>query len=531
MKTKLLLARNQGFPWFSKNGVHAKGYIFSPQGELFSNEKMPLFFSEIESFSDFRKRVAQANGSFSVVIEKAGHMYAANDYLRTFPLFFVRKKEELWLSDCAEKLKPALVQPATDEVSAAEFLATAFVSADKTLIRGINQIQAGEAICFAAQKVFRYFYFRYSVSACVQQPYLALKENAKEIFWAAARRFVQSLGGRTVAIPLSGGFDSRLIAAMLKLLNYKKVFCFTYGRKNNAEIPISKRVAQKLGFQWHFVEYNESLIHGYLADPLFLDYFGYAANHVSMFFMQDFFAVKFLKEKQLVPPDTVFAPGHSGDFLGGSQLVKNQIGQTAEPKEIVQQILKIKYTLNPVESQYYPLFAEKIRQTIDNSATKAFSVFEDWDMKEKLAKFIFNSACVFSFFEYEYRFPLLDKELLLFFRALPFEYKWHKQLYDEVLRYDFFEPLGINFSRELQPSPLKSQFQNLKNGLKTLLPASLVSFFQQEANNSFYPIFYKEITEKMRQDMRKNRKIIQNQHTKNYNAFIVQWYLWQIGGQ
>ncbi len=84
-------------------------------------------------------------------------------------------------------------------------------------------------------------------------------------------------------------------------------------------------VADSLGFQWIPVVYTEKMVEGYMQDDAFYDYVRYTSNWVSMFFMQEYFAIRYLKEQQLIPEDSVFIPGHSADFFAGSQFLKHGI--------------------------------------------------------------------------------------------------------------------------------------------------------------------------------------------------------------
>jgi asparagine synthase (glutamine-hydrolysing) len=98
------------------------------------------------------------------------------------------------------------------------------------------------------------------------------------------------------------------------------------------------------------VEYNREKIHNYLSDKTFAEYYPYASRATSMFFMQEYFAVKHLKENKLIPDDSVFIPGHSGDFLGGSQLNKYNISENESIESLSAKILKDKFSLVPAQS-------------------------------------------------------------------------------------------------------------------------------------------------------------------------------------
>ena len=72
------------------------------------------------------------------------------------------------------------------------------------------------------------------------------------------KKSIKEVNGKTVIIPLSAGLDSRLIASGLKHFNYKNVKCFSYGLKNNYEAKMSKKISEKLGYEWAFVEINHT---------------------------------------------------------------------------------------------------------------------------------------------------------------------------------------------------------------------------------------------------------------------------------
>jgi len=87
-----------------------------------------------------------------------------------------------------------------------------------------------------------------------------------------------------------------------------------------------------------------------------------------------------------------------------------------------------------------------------------------------LSKFIANSSHIYNYFGYKHVLYFWDKQLVSFYRDLPFNYKLGKKLYDEVLINEFFNKFSLNFQSEIQPSKRDIIFQNIKNYIKTLLP-------------------------------------------------------------
>lgn len=525
MKHKLILCNQNGFKWINRGNLWCKGYIYDLNEQFYSGEELARYFSDIQSFSDFEERVSYANGSFSVIYKNDEDLFLGCDIIRSFPLFYRRTDDALNISDNAYELLAGDGSDTLNKLASVEFLATGYVTGNETLIEGIFQVQAGEIINFREQEIKNKFYYSYRTPVINDSEYDELKTEGIRVINNAFQRFIAGLKGRTVTLPLSGGFDSRLIAIMLKKYEYENVVCFTYGRKDNPEINISQKVAEILGFKWIYVEYTDQLISGFIKDQDFMSYYPYAANLVSMFFMQEYFAVKYLKNKNLIPSDSIFTPGHSGDFLGGSQLFKHgNLGLFENIWDLTNRIYKVKYChVRPGSSD-----REKIMQRIQKSLEEKFtgnvdlsySIHEDWDFKEKLSKFNFNSLTTYTYFGYEFRFPLWDKEIVNFFKTLPLHTKINKFLYDDILCNELFEAYGLNFEHELQPSETELKRQRIKNQIKYFLPDFLNRLFMKR----YDWIYYKEITAILENDMAQKGKKIRI-HDNFYNSLIIQWYL------
>jgi asparagine synthase (glutamine-hydrolysing) len=129
-----------------------------------------------------------------------------------------------------------------------------------------------------------------------------------------------------------------------------------------------------------------------------------------MVYLQEYFAVKYLKENNLIPKDSVFLPGHSGDYLGGSYT--NRTAKVAHQKDVLAVFLENNYYFfkqkTSLEKQ---IIRDKIKDLLleypdTNNISEQYNPFvEDWDIKEKLSKFIFRSSFVFTFFGYEHIYP------------------------------------------------------------------------------------------------------------------------------
>ncbi|MDP4189460.1 MAG: asparagine synthase-related protein, partial [Bacteroidota bacterium] len=464
---------NNGFHWFTQNNIRAKGYLFDAEGKYYCDDGLTEYFFDVKDNESLQIKLEQANGLFTAFVQIEDAVYLACDPTRTFPLFYCLKDKEFYVSDSIESLMGITGLKDPDPLSQLEFRSTAFVAGRETLIKGIYQVQAGEMVCLRKYKAEQSFYHTYTTSFTVDSTKEVFTKKFEELLDDVFGRLIASLGGRTIVLPLSGGYDSRLIAVMLKKYDVRNVICFTYGRRDNPEMEISSKTACILGYPWYFVEYTPELIRDFIQDDCFQEYFRYSAQYSSMFYMQEYFAVKYLTEHSLIPKDAVFVPGHSGDFLGGSHL-DGKLKPHSSAKKLVNEIFNRNFILSGLSGKEKQMLKAKIWNPVKEEGSEkkllTYSLYENWDLKERQAKFIINSSNVYYYFGHQVRLPLWDTGLVNFFNILPYELKLYKRFYNRVLEESYFKPFHVHFENEFQPAPLQIKLQVLKNYLRPFIP-------------------------------------------------------------
>jgi len=256
-----------------------------------------------------------------------------------------------------------------------------------------------------------------------------------------------------------------------------------------------------------------------MEDEYFSRYYEYASGLSSMFYMQDYFAVKYLKENTIIPEGTVFMPGFSGDSLAGSFFSQSIEHQNIK-SDIASRILNDKFVLVNLDQHKKKILHSLIIEKLNREMKTSWKDYEDWEIKEMHAKFIINSAKVFTFFGYEYVLPFFDNNLIDFFTTIPFQYKLNKKLYDYVLTKNIFHELNVNLSVEINPKPYERTIQRFKEKVKQFIPRPFVNSIIEY--NS--PILYDEITLKMAEEIGKEN-IIPPRQANYYNAYLTQWYI------
>ena len=521
----LTLKNNLGFNWFENNTLFFKGYFYVDD-HFYEKEDALNYLLNIKTVANFKAELNVINGVFSFIISLEDTICIASDLTRSFPLFYTIQKGKLFLSDDILHLKKQFTIDDFDKISEIELKASNHTHGKKTLLKNVFQVQASEYLIINNDEVIdRNFFFSYAIEKESSDSYSSLKNKTIITFNNVFKRFIDSLNNRTIVVPLSGGFDSRLIAIMLKKYNYKNVVCYTYGRKDSFEIENSQKTAKTLNFEWHFIEYKDDLISDFLITDEFKDYAHFAGKLSSMPNLQEYFAVKHLKKQKLISNDAIFVPGYAGDLLGGSQFLK-VIPENLKQEQITDLIIRKKFSNYPLSKTEKKTIKNQVEQNLfhfDENYVKKIpsSVFEDYDIKEKIAKYIFNSANFYTFFGYEHRFPFWDKELLDLFKKVPVKYKNMKMLFNTVLINEYFKPNTVYFENELQPSKKSKNTQKIKDQIKPFLPTFVKQRFLQKNdwNN------YKPITDQI-DTLIVSKGLKVQKSSKDYNDIITQWYLY-----
>jgi asparagine synthase (glutamine-hydrolysing) len=466
--------------WVTHGATRTRGYAFDGDQPL-SAAAIAERLDRHDTGEGWRAEVARLNGCFSAVSQRGERVFAAVDRVRTIPLFYGSVGEEFFLSDHAAWVRENVGDVKADAGAAIEFLLTGYVTGADTLFPNVKQIQAAETLIFettSPQIILRGRYYEYRHRDDLLLDTEGYVSRLDALHHDIAVRLISSLGGRQAVLPLSGGFDSRLIAVMLKEHGYENVVCYTYGVPGNWEMRISRQLAEYLGFRWEFVAYSGQRWREWGANIEFNRYCRDAGNLASIPHVQDWPAVFELQRRGAIESDCVFIPGHSGDFVAGSHIPPRFADRAVVTRtEQLEAIFAAHYSLWPWPQsrvQLAPTLSRRIEAITgalqDASPERAADQFEYWDINERQAKFICNSVRVYDFFGYDWRLPLFDLRLLDFWTRVPLRLRVGRQLYFEYARRRQNLPVSMpNVDR----GPLASLLVQLigKMGLRTLAKA------------------------------------------------------------
>ena len=250
---------------------------------------------------------------------------------------------------------------------------------------------------------------------------------------------------KNIVLPLSGGYDSRLIAILINGKNRLK--CYTYGVSDNQsesyEVVNAKFIAEKLNLDWNQIQLGS--YHKYFDE--WNDIFGISTHAHGMYH------IEFYKNiRQLNFSAKYYISGIIGDAWAGSVNI-NEIDNT-------DQILQLGYThgLNAdskwlVNKHFPTCYKEEYFQTKkDLLKNPKWRVIEAMRFKLILLKYL---KILPEYYGFKVVAPFLDQNIALSMLNLDFEFKYKRKWQKE-----YFKEFDLNIEA-------KRAHKSFKNTLNT----------------------------------------------------------------
>lgn len=444
------------------------------------------------------KRFEGIKGFYAIVLSLPHTVFAAVDHVRSFPLFYAETQDAFVVGDRVSDIQGELDVVNPNHDGHEQFRLSGYVSGSKTLIDGVFQILAGEflradvGLGGVDVQRERYYVYRHADPEPEGEGfYRASFENAVE---QAILRLREYVGDRQVVVPLSGGYDSRLILTLLRKHGFENVLAFSYGVAKNRESQFSERVAKSLCYEWVFIAYSVELWQENWFTPLASQFCSYASNQCSLPHVQDWLAVKAMREQGLVSADSVFVPGHSGDFVAGSHLPDEVFSRASFSKEELLTGIFERHYQNVLQVSFEDMLS-KCRSWIDESLcdphtgtpSSFASLYEQWEWQERQAKYIINSVRTYEFFDCDWWLPLWDQALLDFWKRVPLEMRrkraWYNQQVSRI--YAMYAPPGTtNLKNAEDASVVFRKLLGARSHTPRFLRHSLVKLKRRIQGNS-----------------------------------------------
>lgn len=455
--------------------IRLRGALYASSGTPDRGVDFRTFISS--PIDEILQVLRTSSGFFSLVIERHDEVIAAVDPIRSIPLFYAEDKPQLLVSDNAEWIRQRCSVKSPYPLGHAEFLLAGYVTGQRTLFEQIKQLRAGELAIFrkSGTQTRRYFVFDH------EEPdtwtHEALEDTLQNVSISIFRRLINYANGRQIAVPLSGGYDSRFVLSMLKKLGYENVLCFSYGILGNSESALSKYIASSLGYKWKFVEYTDQKWRDAWSSQEASAFRLMASGHSSLAHIQDWLAIHSLVQQRALDEHCIIVPGHTGDFIAGGHIPALAFGgRSLSRDDLLDSIMGQHLSNAPAPSA--TILAE-VRENLDRaigatrvgSPVEFASAFERWEWEERQAKYIGNSVRVYDFYGLDWWMPLWDLEFMRYWREVPLDLRAGRKWFISFIQQQYSTLAGS------AGSPLGNAASKSPSGfraiIKQMLPARM----------------------------------------------------------
>jgi asparagine synthase (glutamine-hydrolysing) len=425
-----------------------KGHIYNRSFESLGKDLKILMDASTLDHQEVQLYLKNTNGHFAFIYKSDGRTLVAVDKCRTIPMFFTETKNNIMVSPETLTLLNQLTEQGLqmNEDAVTTFRMSGYTIGRDSIYQGLNTLRPGEYSVIENRQgkinTYRYYIFEpWNIQTDVSEG--SLIQELSRTTLAIIERLYKQADRRGIAIPISGGYDSRLIASALKEVGASNIFCFSYGSHGNYDAKAGKRIAQKLGYDWLFIPHSLKNQQSYLKSNTFLKYVEFSDSCSSLPFIQDNYVINYLKENNIVAKDTIFINGNTGDFISGGHILK-----ACDPErinsitfdELLDQFIVKHYALwgslltAENKKTVRRLLLEELNQiAVPQEAKFRYSNFEYLEFMNRQAKFVISGQRSYEYFGYEWRLPLWEDEYLQFFNKLPLRYKKNQYLYKKML--------------------------------------------------------------------------------------------------
>lgn len=439
-----------GDHWSRRSSVAVRGRVWENGTFLSGDGLAERFESVLHSDEDFCTQlshmVADMSGFFSAIVDPPGSesQYLITDMARSIPLYFSPSGPQV--SDQA-RIITANLDCSPDYRSEAELLLTRYITDGRTLWDGIYTTTPGTVIQVGDGDFSRVHYRTYTPYdgiATAPDPVQSLSAATSRLrtgLQTALDRLETVAKGRPIVVPLSGGYDSRLLAAALVDAEFE-TWSVAFGRSGHTDVEVSREVAHRLGIPWVFIPYTRSMWWDWYHSPAARMYREVAFGS-ALPFLAEVLAIQYFVNNSILPNDAVYCPGHAITTPSGrlptfhDEPVSDTASERINPSVdgLVDWIITRHYTLwdadfDHIRSTLGPRIERRLQvpadESIDTYANAAMA-YERWELQGRMAMFTNNDLRAYDHLGLDWWLPFWDDAYIAAWEAIPTRLRRNRQ--------------------------------------------------------------------------------------------------------
>jgi asparagine synthase (glutamine-hydrolysing) len=446
--TNVIIREEYGWRLYQNNNIKLWfcGYLYTTNIQDFFT-KIVYIFNKNSKKNLLLDWICGLDGNFSFVIKSDSLVVASVDRIGSIPLFIAMNDSDILISNYAPSLKSQCNLDITDidKQAELEISMSGYTIGNKTLYNRISRLDSGEYLILNQNSYSREYYHTYSPWNTIEKGENQFQDEFLDICLKEFNKLKNSIGNRQIVVPLSAGNDSRFIASGLKKVGVKNVVCFSYGRKGNFETPVSKTIADKLGYKWIYIQDCLKDKRAFFRSENYRKFVSAFESFSCTPNVQEVYEVFMLKKTNLINDNAIFINGSCGDFISGGH-IRSTSDTAFTPKNISEidwsKFLDKHYSLwgdlrgsdndARIISELKKTLLLRIKE-IKDLEKYHYAVMESTEFAGRQSKMVMGQQRIYEYFGYEWRAPLWSNEIIDFWERVPYKYKVDQYLYLETL--------------------------------------------------------------------------------------------------
>lgn len=393
------------------------------------------------------EKLRALDAHFAIIIDRPDGVFISADTVRSIPVFYT--PAPFLASNCARTLHKNMKRPKLSDTGLLEFKMSGYCLGDHTLFEGLNQVLPGEFIWFDKRSgnIERFRYFQYYPIEPETFDSTAMLECIDESLNSITRNIIERAGDSAIVLPLSGGWDSRLLLAKFHQWNAPRIITFSYGPRGNYEAMAAREIAAILNVPW----IDRTTHNGRNAKRLFRELersecMRFADGLSSIPVMEQYETLATLKREKLIPEDSFIVNGQTGDFVTGGHIQQAFMAPETGFDDVFEWIMNKHFGLwthlGPQANQ------ETLRKRIVDTMGEHFnhldtpwklaSAYESWEWQERQSKYVVNGQRLYEYFGYSWALPLWRPAFMNLWAEVPMRDRFAQGLFSRYLyRYNY----------------------------------------------------------------------------------------------
>ena len=220
-------------------------------------------------------------------------------------------------------------------------------------------------------------------------------------------------------------------------------------------------MADALGFKWHYIQYDAEAIGALIHEEEYLDYSN-RPDYIA--YLQNYYAVKKIKESGNIPQNAVFITGLCNDMPTGFYIPDEEQAQKygysnegVADYNVEQRFVKFSITDEAKEVFRRDVFDYLLQMNIEvtdyNSFVSALDLVESSGFHSHC---FLNMNAVHDFLGYEWLLPCWDHDILQFWYDVSPKLRFHQYLYEIYITGHIGKKYGVGTKKHLNsnaPTP------------------------------------------------------------------------------